>query len=712
MKVILLSALALLLTIATHGQKVYQIRADSVRIYNVCDTAELILENRTQNVKGFLFNKGAGRTEFQKLKLQALGTSRITIVGQDTLDLSSLPGIGSGVDTIYASGNAMQYVKQGKVYTFNAPPPFLFVPIDGTNPIYDYKYATLTGFTAYKSPDMPVTSDQAQSHLPGSTSYYVGHALRYGDYGYQMAVNWDGETKGPEGAFIRVKDDTNTSWGTWRELLFKDYGDNKYASKANLATAGAAPIAWGNIVNPPTEQDNLTTVLTRGNVSAKAMAVHQVYGAGAPTISLAVGDYDSGINAESDGVLTLRSNGLEIARWAYNTFSLTAPLSVNQIKLGANVTLSPDSTNAVFSVKNVNGNLTMGTRNPSYAHFTTNTGRFYFGSEVHVEKYLHIYNTAGVFDGYHLDLTAGDSSAIRFWSGSNTFSIGMSSTPGSGVPNVTPLGDNDYNMYFRMHGYNRGFVFIPGSDVPRVQIDNSGLTTNEWLRVRGKCGLFFQDYGGGWHMSDTTWIRAYNNKSVYLGYGITRTDGTLQVGINGQTLSVQDGGTATLFGNTIYHAGNLLFSSISTPNYLVQRDASGNVYANGFYQSSKASLKKNIDDFSEAALPLINQVKIKQFVYKDDKDENTRIGIIADSTDWHFSTKAHDKFDTNSSLAITMKAVQELSAQNQQMNKQNQQISKQNEELQAQNNELKNENNLLKKQMEDIMRRLEKLEHK
>ncbi len=34
------------------AQHVYQIRADSVRIYNVCDTAELIIENRTRGVSG------------------------------------------------------------------------------------------------------------------------------------------------------------------------------------------------------------------------------------------------------------------------------------------------------------------------------------------------------------------------------------------------------------------------------------------------------------------------------------------------------------------------------------------------------------------------------------------------------------------------------------------------------------------------------------
>ncbi|WP_133177753.1 tail fiber domain-containing protein [Chitinophaga parva] len=38
-----------------------------MRIYNTCDTAELVLQNRTQNVAGFLYNKGQGVTEFRSL---------------------------------------------------------------------------------------------------------------------------------------------------------------------------------------------------------------------------------------------------------------------------------------------------------------------------------------------------------------------------------------------------------------------------------------------------------------------------------------------------------------------------------------------------------------------------------------------------------------------------------------------------------------------
>ncbi|HEY9261101.1 MAG TPA: hypothetical protein VIP81_24225, partial [Chitinophaga sp.] len=109
-----------MISLISFGQQVYQIRADSVRIYNVCDTAELILENRTQGVSGFLFNKGRGRTEFRKVRLEKIGNSQIAISGQDTLDLSTLPGL-AGVDTIYRSGDNIVYKKNGQQYSISAP---------------------------------------------------------------------------------------------------------------------------------------------------------------------------------------------------------------------------------------------------------------------------------------------------------------------------------------------------------------------------------------------------------------------------------------------------------------------------------------------------------------------------------------------------------------------------------------------------------------
>ncbi|HEY8898337.1 MAG TPA: hypothetical protein VIM79_26095 [Niastella sp.] len=68
-----------------HAQYVYTIKADSVKITNTCDTAELIIENHTQTVPGFLYNRGRGRTEFRRGAM-ALNDS-LYVIGGDTINL-------------------------------------------------------------------------------------------------------------------------------------------------------------------------------------------------------------------------------------------------------------------------------------------------------------------------------------------------------------------------------------------------------------------------------------------------------------------------------------------------------------------------------------------------------------------------------------------------------------------------------------------------
>src|SRR5688572_6891884 len=62
-----LSVLLILLTVIVSAQVQTQIVGDSVRIRSNTGSAELILENSTKNVQGFLYNKGNGRTEFRNM---------------------------------------------------------------------------------------------------------------------------------------------------------------------------------------------------------------------------------------------------------------------------------------------------------------------------------------------------------------------------------------------------------------------------------------------------------------------------------------------------------------------------------------------------------------------------------------------------------------------------------------------------------------------
>lgn len=85
------------------AQYVYTINADSVKITNHCDTAELIIENHTQDTLGFLFNKGRGRTEFRKA-LQRLNDS-LYLIGVDTLKMGQPATASNGLSM---NGNIVQ----------------------------------------------------------------------------------------------------------------------------------------------------------------------------------------------------------------------------------------------------------------------------------------------------------------------------------------------------------------------------------------------------------------------------------------------------------------------------------------------------------------------------------------------------------------------------------------------------------------------------
>jgi hypothetical protein len=75
--------LALFIFNTVSAQKyTYSIKADSVKLTG-CDSNELIIENHTQNVQGFLFNNGNGRTSFKRGAQKLNDTSYL--VGADTI---------------------------------------------------------------------------------------------------------------------------------------------------------------------------------------------------------------------------------------------------------------------------------------------------------------------------------------------------------------------------------------------------------------------------------------------------------------------------------------------------------------------------------------------------------------------------------------------------------------------------------------------------
>ena len=87
----------------------------------------------------------------------------------------------------------------------------------------------------------------------------------------------------------------------------------------------------------------------------------------------------------------------------------------------------------------------------------------------------------------------------------------------------------------------------------------------------------------------------------------------------------------------------------------------GSMYASSFNATSALDRKRDIQSIDFNAVDLINTVNIVKFKFKNDVENNQKVGFIADYTDPLFATKRQDTMDLYNCTGILMKAVQELS---------------------------------------------------
>lgn len=572
---------------------VYQIRADSVRIYSACDTAELIIENKTKDTLGFLFNKGNGRTEFRKLQLQTVGGNAIAITGQDTLQLGTI--IKTAVDTLYTSGTTLYYRKTDGVVV-NVPLNLnswgdsrydllstnaSVVPDSGSIPWSAWPVDKVVGYFASRGTDMPPLSNQATKGV-GSNYYYDGLVFRHGNTGFDMAFNWDSETQGPNGVFVRTKDDTNLNgWGAWRELLFKDYGDNRYANRVSTSFTTTGPGWYRIAINGTATPGGTTGSRAYGSfiLTDRTSAVHQTV------------EFIASVNFNAQPTITVLNNG------KFGSYAFSAIRMVKGATYEGTAIEVLTNRSELLSVKAILLD------NEQAAGWTL----------VNWEK---VTSTTGMNDGVPATM-----SQVNFTLNSDVVE-GTSETAG-------------YWQYLR----------------------GAGLQTNGGFRHRGYLGMV-GDYGTNGTAQKVIWTigDGYISTGNYCGLGYDY--GT-------QVTTTADHQIVITSNGTISHRFNMK-GGVSLAGDL---KTSGSTTSTAFYQSSLRSLKKDITLFTDDALNLIKQLQIMEFTYKDDKEENRHVGIIADDSDWHFATKAKDKFDSNSAISITMKAIQELTEKIDALNK-------------------------------------------
>ncbi|MET0464036.1 MAG: hypothetical protein ABW007_12820 [Chitinophagaceae bacterium] len=112
-KCFLATILVLILSGTASAQYISKIKADTVVISSISGNGELIIENSTRNVPGYLYNKGNGRTEFR----QVSGLSGWQLAGNSNIAGNQFLGT-NDTSALFVKTNSIQRLSFGKTGTF------------------------------------------------------------------------------------------------------------------------------------------------------------------------------------------------------------------------------------------------------------------------------------------------------------------------------------------------------------------------------------------------------------------------------------------------------------------------------------------------------------------------------------------------------------------------------------------------------------------
>ena len=196
----------------------------------------------------------------------------------------------------------------------------------------------------------------------------------------------------------------------------------------------------------------------------------------------------------------------------------------------------------------------------------------------------------------------------------------------------TGRADGDFRAPIYYDQNNTGYYVDPNGN---SQV--SSIYANNWFRGQGSSGLYFQDYGGGWHMSDGTWIRSYGGKNIYCD-ALIRADNGFEV--DGLTVIDGDAGWHRTYGNTGWYNGSYGGGMYMTDATWVRVYNSKNLWVdgrirtNGINETSDARFKKNINKI-ENALESISKMQGVTFDWKKEEfankgfEKGKQYGLIA-----------------------------------------------------------------------------------
>lgn len=79
---------------------------------------------------------------------------------------------------------------------------------------------------------------------------------------------------------------------------------------------------------------------------------------------------------------------------------------------------------------------------------------------------------------------------------------------------------------------------------------NGTVAATNWFRAVGKTGIYFQTYTGGLYMTDTSWIRTFNNKGLCINNAVRSTDLQVMDGDISTSAAVLENATTLVYGTS------------------------------------------------------------------------------------------------------------------------------------------------------------------
>lgn len=143
-------------------------------------------------------------------------------------------------------------------------------------------------------------------------------------------------------------------------------------------------------------------------------------------------------------------------------------------------------------------------------------------------------NYAGTLDSRYVTLTTNQTvSGIKTFSTQQKFTVATGTSPFT-VSSTTVVSNLNADM---LDGYHAASFWTGTRYWANIAVSTASSTltqptfntcyTSNWFRSTGSTGWRSESYGGGWYMTDSTWIRTYGSRSVYQNTGQIRTDGYL-----------------------------------------------------------------------------------------------------------------------------------------------------------------------------------------